>query len=94
MFHKKSAGVAYVLWFFLGMGAQRFRSDRVGTGIAVLALAIIGLASLSPNGSGGGFVVIAATWVLIDLFLISGWIRKYNMDLVTKLAGATPNLAR
>jgi TM2 domain-containing membrane protein YozV len=41
--NKKSIGVSYLLWFFLGgFGAHRFYNGRIGGGIAQLALLIVG----------------------------------------------------
>jgi len=80
--NKKSAGVAYALWFFLGMfGAHRFYLDRSGTGAAqlvitlmsgVLMIVFIGFFSLIGVG----------IWVMIDAFLIPDWIRAYNNRLI------------
>jgi TM2 domain-containing membrane protein YozV len=91
--NKKSVGVAYALWFFLGMlGAHRFYSNHAATGLGILALTFLGCLTLAA-GVGAVLVAAAAIWVLVDLFLISGWIRKYNMDLVSKLVGGARIMA-
>ena len=73
--------------FFLGMaGAHRFYASRSGSGFGMLALFVIGLLTLAA-AVGGIFLGIDAIWVLVDRFLIPGWIRSHNMDLVTKLTG-------
>ncbi|MDG2514463.1 TM2 domain-containing protein [Sphingobium yanoikuyae] len=44
--NKKSVGVAYLLWFFLGgFGGHRFYLGQTGTAVAQLALLIIGWAT-------------------------------------------------
>ncbi|MEU4218699.1 TM2 domain-containing protein [Actinoplanes sp. NPDC026623] len=59
---KKSAGVAFALWFFLGMlGAHRFYIGHKGVGIAMLL-------------TFGGF----GFWALIDAFFIPGAVREVN----------------
>jgi len=82
----RSAGIAYAFWFFLGMwGAHRFYCGKVGSAVAQLLITIIsiplcfvliGLFPLSAN----------AIWVLIDVFLISGWIRESNQRLAHLVA--------
>jgi TM2 domain-containing membrane protein YozV len=59
----KSKGVAYLLWFFLGIfGAHRFYLEKIGTGILYLL-------------TGG---VLGIGW-LIDLFTLSGQVDTYNI---------------
>lgn len=89
--NKKSAGVAYALWVFLGMlGAHRFYTGRSGTGFAMLALFVVGLLT-AAIGIGAFFILADGVWVLVDAFLIPGWIRTSNMELVAKLTGAPGN---
>src|SRR3954466_14997917 len=73
--NKKTALAAYILWAFLGLlGAHNFYLKR--TGIAVTQLII----SLTVVG-----LVIIVVWVLVDAFLIPGWIREQNNALATQL---------
>ncbi|MDR1324507.1 MAG: TM2 domain-containing protein [Treponema sp.] len=59
----KSKGVAYLLWFFLGIfGAHRFYLEKIGTGILYLCTA--GVAGIG--------------W-LIDLFTLGGQVDNYNL---------------
>jgi TM2 domain-containing membrane protein YozV len=59
----KSKGVAYLLWFFLGIfGAHRFYLEKIGTGILYLL-------------TGGIFGI---GW-LIDLFTLGGQVDTYNI---------------
>lgn len=76
--HRKSTGVSYLLWLFLGFfGAHRFYLGRTGTGIVqlLMCLSVIGLIPL-------------AFWWLIDAFLIPGLARDANLETIRKLEGA------
>ena len=59
----KSKGVAYLLWFFLGiLGAHRFYLGKIGTGILYLFTAgIFGIG------------------LLVDLFTLGGQVDTYNI---------------
>lgn len=71
----KSVGVAYALWLFLGLiGVHRFYLGRKGTGLAMLALTIVGVAT-SPIGIGSVFLVAVLIWAVVDAFLIPGMAR-------------------
>jgi len=73
--NKKTALVAYILWFFLGLfGAHNFYLERTGVAVAqlILSLIIVGL-------------VITIFWVLVDAFLIPGWVRRQNNLLAAQL---------
>jgi TM2 domain-containing membrane protein YozV len=73
--NKKTALVAYILWFFLGLfGAHNFYLERTGVAVAqlILSLIIVGL-------------VITIIWVLVDAFLIPGWVRRQNNLLAAQL---------
>ena len=73
--NKKTALVAYILWFFLGLlGGHNFYLKRTGVAVAqlILSLTIVGL-------------VITVIWVLVDAFLIPGWVRNQNNILAAQL---------
>ncbi|WP_434621516.1 TM2 domain-containing protein [Tabrizicola sp. M-4] len=73
---KKSAGVAYLLWFFLGgFAAHRFYLGSVGIGIVQLILCWGGLL-LSGILIGIPLLIIFAIWWIVDVFLISGLVDK------------------
>lgn len=70
-----SAGVAYLMWFFLGLaGGHRFYLGRTGSAVAQLLLSITFFGLL-----------VSGPWVLIDVFLISGMIREKREAIRQKL---------
>jgi TM2 domain-containing membrane protein YozV len=73
--NKKTAVVAYLLWFFLGLlGGHNFYLKRTGVAVTqlILSLTMVGL-------------VITIVWVLVDAFLIPGWVRNQINLLATQL---------
>lgn len=82
---KKSAGIAYLLWFFLGMfGAHRFYMGKSGSGAAQLILTIIGIAT-AVAVVGFFIIAIVGLWVLIDLFAVGGWVKVHNLAVLNSL---------
>ncbi|TQS73953.1 TM2 domain-containing protein [Rhodobacteraceae bacterium] len=76
---KKSALIAYLLWFFLPMlGVHRFYLDRWLSGLVMLALFGIGTA-LAVILIGYIPLAVVGLWWLIDALLIPGMIRA-DMD--------------
>jgi TM2 domain-containing membrane protein YozV len=66
-----SGGVAYALWFFLGLvGAHRFYLGQAATGVIMLVLSIIGI---------GLFITVP--WLIVDAFLIPDMMRR-KRDLI------------
>ena len=77
--NKKTVLAAYLLWFFVGLfGAHNFYLKRTGVAITQLIL------SLTAVG-----VVVTIFWVLVDAFLIPGWVANQNNVLAAQL-GAYP----
>jgi TM2 domain-containing membrane protein YozV len=73
--NKKTALVAYLLWFFVGIfGGHNFYLKRTGVAVTqlILSITIIGMA-------------ITVFWVLVDAFLIPGWVRTQNNMLAMQL---------
>lgn len=82
---KKSLGVAYLLWFFLGtLGAHRFYVGRTVTAIVQLLTTLVGACTVAL---GVGFFLLACVglWVLLDAFLLPGIVRGYNVALANRL---------
>ena len=73
--NKKTALVAYLLWFFLGLfGGHNFYLGRTGVAVTQLILSLIFVG-----------LIITIFWVLVDAFLIPGWVRRQNNLLATQL---------
>ena len=73
--NKKEALIAYLLWFFLGLfGGHNFYLKRTGVAVAqlILSLTLVGM-------------LITIFWVLVDAFLIPGWVRNQNNLLAAQL---------
>jgi TM2 domain-containing membrane protein YozV len=85
---KKSAGIAYLLWFFVGgLGVHRFYLGRIGSGVA---MAIIFCLSWITTFIGIGFAGLAVIgiWWLVDAFLIPGIVTRANQELASRLGQA------
>jgi len=83
--NKKSALVAYALWFFLGaFGGHRFYLDRSGSAALQLVINIFSWALMIVFV---GFFSLAALglWLLIDAFLIPDWVREHNNRLIARM---------
>lgn len=73
--NKKSSVVAYLLWFFLGMfGAHNFYLKRIGIAVAQLILTITVIGS-----------IVTLVWIIVDAFLIPGFVRNQNNLLAAQL---------
>jgi TM2 domain-containing membrane protein YozV len=84
--NRKSVGVAYLLWLFLGgAGGHRFYAGKTGSGIAMLILTVLGVI-LSIVGVGFLLLFAVGVWAIVDAFLIPGWIRNTNMLLAATLS--------
>jgi TM2 domain-containing membrane protein YozV len=88
---KKSAGVAYLLWFFLSpLWAHRIYLGMAKSAVWMMFLVIFGFISMfsdAPNKMTTGLLaVIGATiWLFADLFRINGWVTQHNDRLAAKL---------
>jgi TM2 domain-containing membrane protein YozV len=98
--NQKSILISYLLWFFFGgLGGHRYYNGRIGSGLAQLALLVLGLlaelvgiATIAMQNNfvasvgGALLLLIAGLWFLIDAFLIPGWVRGHNDLLARKLS--------
>ena len=67
---RKSVVIALILWFFLGLfGVHRFYLDKIGTGIIMALLTIVGGAT-SWILIGIPLLVIVGIWWVVDFFMI------------------------
>jgi TM2 domain-containing membrane protein YozV len=98
---KKSAGLAYVLWFFIGgSGAQNFYLGKPLLGLLQLGCAVVGGVMLATGLAAGGtpsaaigialLALLGLTWIM-DLFLIPSRVRAYSnrvrQRMLKELAG-------
>lgn len=86
--NKKSTGVAFLFWFFLGgLGAHRFYLGRTGSAVAQLLMSVIGWVTVIV-GFGLLLLIPLGIWLLVDAFLISGMVTAHNNALMVRLNGA------
>lgn len=77
---KKSTGVSYLLWFFLGsFGAHRFYLGRNGSAIGQLALFLLGFLTFMITW------IALGIWWIVDAFLIPQMIEQDNARLIERL---------
>lgn len=96
----KSAGVAYLLWFFLGtlavhcfyLGQTKIGLIRLVLGVLGWILALVGLGAAMEGHSGASlawgliFLAIAGIWLIVDLFRIPSYIRQQQATRREELA--------
>lgn len=69
MSQKKSTGIAYVLWFFLGgFGAHRFYFGKTASAVGMLALTLL--------VSWWMFGIPTLIWLIVDAFLIPKMLKE------------------
>ena len=85
---RKSVAVAYLFLVLLGgLGAHRlYLHKMLGLVIAILNIGGWTLAAGMGSGLGIALLILAWSWVVIDLFLLPGMVRDYNNGLLSKLA--------
>jgi len=85
---KKSAAVAYILWWFLGMfGGHRFYLGRPGSAAAILCITLVSFLLLIII-IGAFTLLISVVWWIVDAFLIPGMVRDHNLRLANRMAPA------
>ena len=86
---KKSVGLSYALWFFIGLlGAHRFYNGKFKSGAMMAVLGFIGLAALM----GGSLfpLAIVGFWAIYDACVIPRWVGASNARLLAAIdSGST-----
>ncbi len=78
---KKSVGIAYLLWFFLGaFGVHRFYLGSWGIGFLILACTTLAFATFGLTG------IVSGIFMVLDLFLIPGKVARHNQRVIASLA--------
>lgn len=84
--NKKSVGVAYALWFFLGfVGGHRFYLNRASSAAAMLCITIVSW-FLTVILIGFAGLLAVGIWMLVDAFTIPDWVREHNNRLIAGLS--------
>lgn len=91
--YKKSALVAYLLWFVLGgLGAHRFYLRNTASAIVLLVITVTCIAATIVSlGLLGILLIVPLVWVVVDAFLIPGKVRQLNARLIRELSGELPD---
>lgn len=85
---EKSVGIAYALLIFFGqLGLHRFYLNRVGSGSAQAVLGILGWGTAFFIV---GFLLLIPLWIwlMVDVFLTAGMVRRANEGLTTTVVHA------
>ncbi|WP_234027261.1 TM2 domain-containing protein [Erythrobacter sp. KY5] len=71
--NRKSTGVAYLLWLFLGwFGVHRFYTGNTKSGAIQLVLTLTGI----------GFLLVTFWWWLFDALLVPGLVNERNRNTI------------
>jgi TM2 domain-containing membrane protein YozV len=89
--NRKSMAVSYLLWVFVGVfGGHRFYNGRTASAVTQLLMWVIGGTLVSAFGLGLLLLIPLGFWLLLDAFLIPGWVTAHNTALAQEL-GAPPD---
>ena len=83
--NKRSALVAYALWFFVGwFGVHRFYLGRIVSGVVMAAATLVsGVLTWVLIGYLG--LALIGLWLLLDALLIPGMVQDFNNRLIASL---------
>jgi TM2 domain-containing membrane protein YozV len=82
---KKSAVIAYLLWFFLaGWGVHRLYLGRIGSGVVMAIISALSWITVYVGIGLLGLAIIGIWW-LLDAFLIPGIVVRANLELASRL---------
>ena len=87
MQRRKSLGLAYLLWFFLGgLAIHRFYLDDKKNALVLMTLTIGGVLT-SWIYIGFLPLLVAGVWLIVDAFLMPGMVQRANDRLEQTLVG-------
>lgn len=86
--NKKSALIAYLLWFFVGwLAAHRFYLGRPGSVFMMLLILVAAIPLWAAEPRAGLLaILVLVLWWLVDALLIPGMTRSYNRKIIKRLA--------
>jgi TM2 domain-containing membrane protein YozV len=73
---KSRLAVALFAWFLGTLGVHRFYLGKIGTGIAILIIGIVGWATVWLYGFGLILIIAVGIWVLVDFIMAVAGIMK------------------
>ena len=81
----KDMTIAYVLAIFVGVfGAHNFYLGRTGVAVTQLVLYVVGILLIVAFGLGLFLMLGVGVWLVVDLFLIPGFVRAANDRLAAQ----------
>ncbi|QOY52490.1 NINE protein [Candidatus Sulfurimonas baltica] len=85
---KKSAVIAYIMWWFLGLfGAHRFYMGK-SNGATMLIISILSFLTMIIVVGYIGLLAMLVWWVL-DAISLHKWVTTYNLELINNYEKAT-----
>ena len=77
---KKSVGIAYLLWFFLGtLGVHRFYLGQWATGLVMLVCTVLSVVTFGIS------LLVTGVYMLWDMVTIPGKVQRINTRLIASL---------
>ena len=69
------------------LGGHRFYNGRTGSAVTQLLMWLFGVMLLAAFGLGLLLLIPLGIWLLVDAFLIPGWVNAHNNALAQQLGG-------